>query len=544
MPISKRLKNTLKLFSAGLFLYSSSLLAGQCEPGIERLSDPLAVINGWGINNQNHRFIAEEAAGITPQNIDKLKLKWVFALPDSNGPRFSPLVTNDTVIISNETGLVYALDRATGCEKWVYDAGDMVRTAIRITHVDGLHILSFGTSAGELVAVDFSTGEQRWRIRPDEHPNAMLSGSSAEHKGVLYQPVSSSEIFFALSPFYRCCTFRGALVAIDVKAGERLWRAYTITQEASVVKSRLILPDHLGPSGAPIWSQPTLDLKRERIYVGTGENYSSPATDTSDAILAFDMNTGALIWQRQLLAGDAWNVACIAPGHPNCPDEKGDDLDFGAPPILAAVGGRDYILAGQKSGRVFALDPDQKGALLWSQKPGAGGKAGGIHFGMAIDPARGVLYVPISDREVAMLGNSADGPLNPSLHAYDIVNGEQLWETPSPADCLDHSDSEAEPKPLDNCFPGFSAAATATEQLVFSPTLDGVIRAFDTKDGRELWSFNTAREFAAVNGDMAQGGAIDLSGVYLNRGQLFVSSGYGLVGQMAGNAFMVLEVVD
>jgi polyvinyl alcohol dehydrogenase (cytochrome) len=309
-----------------------------------------------------------------------------------------------------------------------------------------------------------------------------------------------------------------------------------------VVKSRWLLPDHLGPSGAPVWSQPTIDVQRQRIYVGTGENYSSPATDTSDAILAFDMNTGAMVWKQQFVRGDAWNVSCVVPGHINCPSEQGDDLDFGAPPILVEVAGRDYVLAGQKSGNIFALDPDVGGALLWSQKAGAGNKGGGIHIGMAVDPIRGVLYVPISDRPVGFLGDSSDGEPKPSIQAFDIQSGELLWATDAPGDCLDRSGGDHKPQSIAGCFRGFSAPVTATENIVFAPTLDGHIRAFDARNGSQLWHFDTRRDYAAVNGSKASGGAIDIGGAYLDGGQLFISSGYGLVSQIPGNAFMVFEV--
>lgn len=52
----------------------------------------------------------------------------------------------------------------------------------------------------------------------------------------------------------------------------------------------------LAPSGAPIWGSPTIDVKRNMLYVGTGESYSSPAAAASDAVVAFDLDTGAIMW--------------------------------------------------------------------------------------------------------------------------------------------------------------------------------------------------------------------------------------------------------
>lgn len=536
-----------KIISAVLlFIISSGALANKCSPETSTSINLTADINGWGINNKNHRFISETDAGITPENLSKLQVKWVFALPDTKTPHSQPFITPDTVFIGDEPGLVYALDRETGCEKWRFNAETTVRTAIRFLDFETRdknklknNILTFGTAGGEVFGLNPLTGQQLWRIKADNHSKTMVSGSSTDHNGVIFQPVSSWEAMWAVNPFYACCTFRSSVIALDPANGQILWRSYMVKDEPKVTKENLIWPDHYGPSGAPVWSQPTLDIKRNRLYVGTGENYSSPSTDTSDSIIALDLTTGEMLWHQQFLASDAWNVACESPLDHNCPNERGVDLDFGAPPILVTIDDRDIILAGQKNGAVYALDPDQKGKLLWQQKPGTGGKLGGIHFSMGVDKAKGVLYVPISDRVVEILGQNPKGKPNPSLHAYDIATGKRLWATPAPDICTDDNGD-----PIDSCHRGLSAAVTITDNLVFAPSLDGHIRAFDAHNGTPLWSFDTNGEFTAVNANKASGGAIDLGGVYLDSGQLFVNAGYSTFDQQAGNAFIVLEVVE
>ena len=521
-------------------LVSPSVLSADCDINGAAAVSPSSVVSGWGFDQQNHRFIPQARAGINPDNVADLQLDWVFALPDTKAARAVPLITENTVVVADEDGGVYALDRATGCEHWRFDAGSMVRTALRHIAHKGKDLLVFGTFNGELISLDLRTGSEIWRSGLADHAYAMLSGSAVDHEGVIYQPVSSYELFVAVNPFYGCCTFRGSLVAVSADDGRILWRTHTIEEQPQVTNARLLLPDQRGPSGAPVWSQPTLDLKRQRVYVGTGENYSAPATATSDAIMAFDMRTGERLWTRQFLQDDVWNLACLSELHPNCPENPGEDLDFGAPPILATVKGRDYILAGQKNGQVYALNPDADGEVVWTAKVGSGGKAGGIHFAMAVDEQRGALYVPISDRPLGKwIGDSFNGTPNPSLQAYDIASGERLWETLAPGNCLD-----AQERAIDGCHPGFSAAPTATDDLVFAPTLDGVIRVFDAADGKQRWSFDTYAQFAAVNGGQAEGGAIDVGGVLVAGGQLFVLSGYGQFGQMPGNAFMVFSVAE
>ncbi len=497
--------------------------------------DSTVHLRGWSEGSGNERFVNEDTARLSGKQLSSLQPAWVFALPDTEAPRSQPAVTTNTVFIADAKQTVYALDRESGCERWRFDAGSMVRTAMRLVETNEGLLLSFGTMAAELFALEAGSGSLRWKTSLSTHPRAMISGSTAEYDGILYQGISSWEVAWAANPFYACCTFRGSVAAIDVQSGKVLWHSPTIPGEARVTKDRWLLPDHRGPSGAPVWSQPAIDPQRGLLYVGTGENYSSPATDTSDAILAFRLDNGELAWKKQFTASDAWNVACVSPVHHNCPEERGGDLDFGGPPILTTVDGRDYLLAGQKSAWVFAMDPDRDGELLWSVKLGAGGKAGGIHFGMSVHPELGLLYVPISDRDVGVLGDSSDGsPPRPALHAVDIRDGSVRWSVDAPGDCL------ANGKAIKGCYPGFSAPTSVAGDIVFAPSLDGVLHAFDAASGEALWQYDTRREFDAVNGT-AQGGAFDLGGAYAAGGDLYISSGYGLVNQIPGNAFIVFR---
>lgn len=528
----------LRLLIAFALLGScTSTLADNCASS-RVFVNPTAAIDGWGYGPGNHRYVNGRLAGLSEHQLHHLRPTWVFALPETDAPRSQPAVTPDTVFIADGDRVVYALDRETGCLKWSFDAGSMVRTALRLVSTPDATLLTFGTLEAKLFAIDAASGREVWQTLVSEHPYAMISGSAAESEGILYQGVSSWEAFGAANPFYACCSFRGEIVAVDAQSGKVLWRAFVIEDEPKVTRTRWLLPDSIGPSGAPVWSQPALDLKRRLLYVGTGENYSSPATQTSDSILAFDLDTGKRLWHRQFTTQDAWNVACVVPGHPNCPEEKGGDLDFGAPPILVTISEKDYLLVGQKNGRVFALDPDKQGDVIWTQKPGSGGKAGGVHFGMAIDPTRGALYVPISDRDVGLLGDSGTGEARPSLHAIDIASGNYLWSVDSPATCMDSSGNT-----IDGCYRGFSAPPTVAGSLVFAPSLDGVLRVFNAETGAQVWQYDTRKSFAAINGGRAQGGAIDLGGAYVTGGEVFLSSGYGLIDQIPGNAFIAFKIM-
>jgi len=285
------------------------------------------------------------------------------------------------------------------------------------------------------------------------------------------------------------------------------------------------------PSGAPIWNSPTIDVKRNRLYVGTGESYSSPAASTSDAVLAFDLDDGSLLWSYQSLAKDAWNMACFVGGKQgNCPSENGPDLDIGASVILQPLStGKDLLLVGQKSGHVFALDPDKKGKLLWKKKIGIGGFAGGVHWGMTAMGNR--LYAAIADSD---FGLDAVWKGTPGLYAINATDGHIDWYSPVTDRCRPGT------KPV--CDQGLSAAITSIPGVVFAGAYDGFIRAFGQDKGEVIWEYQTNRSFDTISGIKAHGGAIEADGPVVIDGVLLVNSGYSFGSRLPGNVLLAFSV--
>ena len=497
-----------------------------CEstPGLERFAG-----QGWGLDAANRRW--QERSQIDRDNVAGLDLAWVFGLDGGLRPHSYPAVTEDTVFIGSEAGRLYALERGSGCQRWVFDGDYNVRSAvIHGRSRQGQVRLFFGTQDGEVHAVDAMTGKHLWNRAISGHTFAVPTGTPSFHAGRLYVPVSSFEVAMAMMPLYGCCTFRGALLALDAASGETLWQSHTIDRPPEITGRRWMFIEQWGPSGAPVWSAPTLDVESGLVFVGTGENYSAPATDTSDAIMAFDAASGERRWLRQFTQNDVYNMACsVSPGHPNCPEANGPDFDFGAPPVLARASDGDKILiAGQKSGHVYAMDP-ATGAPIWQARLGRGGYLGGVHWGLAVNESLGLAYVPISDDNSGQVeGESAAG-----LHALDLRTGDIVWSY--------HANWNAcEGKPL--CWRGFSAAVLATPELVFAGSLDGMLRAFDARSGEVLWSFQTWRTFDSVNGLPTFGGAIDVHGPMLFEDTLLVQSGYGSFAQAGGNALIAFSL--
>jgi polyvinyl alcohol dehydrogenase (cytochrome) len=483
----------------------------------------------WGFGLSSERMLSDTL--IDEENVGALTLDWIFAFPNVTRVRSQPTVVGRTIYIGSADASIKALDLERGCLEWEFPIEAEVRHAISADVDDqgnATH-LYFGDLDGNIYGFDIASQQLLWKREADAHPAATMTGSMVLHGARLFVPVSSLEIILAVKPEYECCVFRGSIIAVDKKTGNTIWQTFT-TAKPEPQGQNISGTKKYGPSGAPIWSSPTIDTKRGFLYVGTGENYSNPASDTSDAIMAMSLETGAIQWVNQVTTGDAWNASCGRGGGANCPENPGPDFDFGAPPILT-VGqdGKDIILAGQKSGRVYAFDPDNGGEMLWQKQVGRGGIMGGVHWGMATDRER--LYVPISD--VTVYKRDAHKPAKSGLHAVDIVTGDPLWSTLTEDNCGDEKW---------NCSPGLSAAATVVPGVVFAGGLDGMLRAFAVDTGAVLWKFNTRRHFGTVNGIEAFGGSFDSDGPVIVGDRLLVTSGYDKWGLAPGNVLLSFKL--
>src|SRR5208282_5887323 len=310
-----------------------------------------------------------------------------------------PTVVGGHIFIGSAAGVVYALRVDTGCIQWTYQAGASVREALATAPLGDRHAVLFGDLTGTFYALEAETGRPLWKKRIEEHEAALLTGSPTVYNGNAYVGVASWEETRAINPAYPCCSFRGSVVALRVSDGAQIWKTYTINDAPHPTGKTSTGTLRQGPSGAGIWSAPTIDPKRGMLYVTTGDNYSAPATTTSDAVLGLDLASGRMLWSRQVTAGDAFNSGCIAGvSGPNCPEEgiRGPDYDFGSSAILVStLKGHDLLIAGQKSGMVYALDPDRKGEIVWMQRVAKGGTIGGVQWGMASDGQN--VYAAASD---------------------------------------------------------------------------------------------------------------------------------------------------
>jgi polyvinyl alcohol dehydrogenase (cytochrome) len=489
---------------------------------------------GWSPDATNARFQSSDRAGLRAADLPNLELKWAYGFAGDVIAFAAPTVVNGTLFVGSAGGTVQALDAASGCIHWRYEANAPVRTGMAVATDAGATTLVFSDQNGSVHAVDASTGGARWRKRPEAHEATRLTGTPAMHDGVVFVPAASWEETRSIDPTYPCCTFRGSITAMRARDGSVLWQTYLVDPPQPTGKTTIGTPT-LGPSGAGVWSTPTIDAPRGLLYITTGDNYSHPANHLSDAIVALELTTGRVAWSQQTTPNDVYNSDCGRKG-PNCPEDAGPDFDYGGSAILVRTSaGRQILVAGQKSGVVYALDPDRKGAILWQTRVGKGGTNGGVQWGMTTDGR--LVYAAVSDVVRPPGGTSGPAPIGNAnlggaegggLTALDLDTGKPIWFA-APAPC-------APPRP--GCSPAQPGALTAIDGAVFSGSMDGHVRAFATADGRVIWDVDTRKPFQTVNGVTAHGGSLDGAGPVVVGGMLFVNSGYPRFGGTPGNVLL------
>lgn len=505
---------------------------GQCDESID-LAAPL-INTGLGYDPENTRR-ADSILDST--NVAELALNFVYASDGASEMRGAATVTAQAILFAGGD-TVTAINRNSGCRYWSYRtelAGGVFRSASVLLHTpeQGDPLVYVGDYFGNVHALDASDGSLRWlEFAGSDTTHHFITGGMQALGDTLIVPVSSKEVVTGTFNPGGCCVSHGVLAALNASTGTRLW-SYHTTEEATEVIQPL---ERIGPNGAPIWSTPTIDTERGVVYIGTGQNYTEPTTDTSDSIISLDIETGVVNWIFQATEGDAWNYACVLMRPLRCPDPEGHDFDFGAAPVLANGGAS--LVAADKGGMIYSLDPDN-GNLNWSRKLSLGTWLGGIHWGLAVNDQQ--IYAAATDFEIDPASGSLEDLIpgaNPGIYALELSTGELLWEI--------HPERlyEGLETPL-----LFSAALSVTNDVLFAGSLIGIMKAYATVDGEELWSFDASQDLQDINGLSADGGTIDGAGFVIAGDSLVINSGYtvifGGIGRYqagAGNSLVVLSL--
>jgi polyvinyl alcohol dehydrogenase (cytochrome) len=474
-----------------------------CKDGSRApLAASTAQWNGWSPSPTNSRFQDSATARLSAEGVKRLKLKWAFNLGNVAVARAQPVIVGGRLFTTAQNGAAYALDAATGCTLWRFHADVGIRSGVTFGDANGTSAVFFSDARATMYALDVADGRVIWKSKPAEHPASIVTATPRFYDGVIYQPISSFEEALAAKPDYQCRTFRGSVVALEAGTGKTIWQGVTIGQEPAPTRRGPTGVQQYGPSGAAVWSSPTIDPQHGALYVATGDNYSDPPTNASDAVLAMDLKTGKLLWSQQLTSGDTYNNSCSTPRRANCPSTAGPDADD-------LEGGKRELVVAQKTGVAYALDPDQQGKVLWQTRAGDGGPFGGSQWGSASDGQN--LYVAISGQKVSAVRDPQSPRgfrfvLDPreggGLVALDLKTGEVVWSVRPPAlpGC---------PAISADCSPAQSAAVTVIPGVVFSGSVDGHLRAYATQSGE----LHLGHEHcASIRGHQRRGGPRRLDG--------------------------------
>jgi glucose dehydrogenase len=450
----------------------------------------------WPMANKDYANTrAALDASISAENIDQLRSAWAFRIPgvgSYGGAATTPLIMNGRVYFQDLASNIIALDLESGEVIWEHQISQNVigpnGVAIGYDKIFGhggenqMHALDL--ESGELIwtaVLEGPTGAQQPYVFDGRVYTAAVAGAVA-----MDQP-GNVESRRGYAPGHS-----GIIYAFDQESGEMVWRFQVIEEDFWGH------PEINGGGG--VWYPPGIDTKTGLTFWGTGNpapfpgivGYPNAASRPgpnlyTNALVALDGATGEMVWYNQVKPRDLF------------------DLDFQISPILteAQIDGqeREIVIGSGKLGRVFAFDRES-GEILWEtlvgihqndelQEVPAGeeilvlpGVWGGVETPMAM--AEGVLFAVVlnlgtpytadgfgaTDGIQAVAAATGRTQLNTAtseLIAIDINNGEILWTV--------EYDSAS------------FGAATVVNDLVFTSTFDGVIRAHARADGREVWTF-------------------------------------------------------
>lgn len=361
-------------------LFISPVLAAENCDGVSPTPDlQESYSDSWGIDHRNRRY--QSRSTINADNVGPL-----------------------------------SLEGETGCGRWFYDFDGIITSAVLAGIIDDREFLIFAARFSGVYIVDALEGTLVRHLMLEEEPIPLYSGAPLVTDDLIFVPIASMEIGLSANPFYGCCTTKVGMAAFNMATGDLRWYLPTIEEQAKVTGSHFFFVQEHGPNGAPVRGAPAYDEERDFIFYGTRQNYTHPTTKTSDAIFAVEASTGKARWVVQFTENDAFTAACnISMNHPNFAKPTGPDIDFGAPTLLARTPcGVELLLAGQKSADVYAMNPDT-GEVVWSKRLGRGGIIGGIHRGLSVNEAVGLVFVPISHKQV--MGFRTPGLPAPRLYA-------------------------------------------------------------------------------------------------------------------------------
>jgi quinohemoprotein ethanol dehydrogenase len=480
----------------------------------------------YGRTYDDHRF--SPLSQINEQTVAKLGLAWSRELDTTRGLEATPLVKDGVIYTTGSWSVVFALDAKTGKVQWRYDPKvprerayfvccDVVNRGVAL-YRGRVYV---ATLDGRLIALDERSGAPVWSVQTTDinKPYSITAAPRLVANGLVVIGNAGAEY-----------GVRGYISAYNAETGKMAWRTYTVPGDpsrgfesnaleiaAKTWKGEWWKTGGGGPAWEGIVYDPALDL----LYFGTGNAtawYRSLRGEGdglyTTSILAVRARTGELAWHFQTTPGDNWDYDATQPliqaalnvggrfrkvimqanknGFFYVLDRETGEFLSGTPfvdGITWAAGlhpktGRPIELAGFADRNAVIVSPDPGGAHNWNP--------------MAFSPATGLVYLPAKtgtlmvhapdpkwkynpNRQNLGLNGSYEGPLDAKVAASPPARGELLaW---------DPVGQKAAWRVGYPVVEGGGVLATAGN-LVFQGRADGLLAAYRSTDGKQLWSFD------------------------------------------------------
>jgi quinoprotein glucose dehydrogenase len=300
---------------------------------------------------------------ITPRNVSKLRVAWTYrtgGLDPNNRSQIqcNPLIIDGVLFGTTPDLQLFALDAATGHERWRFNPVSVGRTKAGVNR--GLVYWKDGPDARILFgcdhflhAIDAHSGKpipsfgQNGSIdlKRDLGRDISTLALQSSTPGIVFEDRLILGMRLGEGP---APVAPGHIRAYDLRTGQLAWRFHTIPLPGEFGHETWPPNAHQYIGGANVWTGFALDEARGIVYCPTG----SAAFDFwggnrlgenlfANCLLALDARTGRRLWHQQLVRHDLW------------------DRDLPAPPNLVTVrhGGKktDAVAQVTKSGHVFVF---------------------------------------------------------------------------------------------------------------------------------------------------------------------------------------------
>ena len=282
-------------------------------------------------------------AQITGENVGQLSLSWSMAMHSgSNQP--TPLVRDGVMFLTHPHNKIQAIDAASGDLIWEYQyafppASKMLGGPTRNIAIwqDRLFLATYDAA---LVAIDARTGQQLWRAQKADYQEAFThSAGPIVANGVVVSGINGCELFTQSGCF---------ITGHDPETGEEMWRTSTLalphTSEYATWGD--VAPDRRG--GGDVWIAGSYDPDLDLVYFGTSQPkpWAAPSRGMSvndaalytNSTLALRPETGELVWYFQHIPGETI------------------DMEVGFERILADIDGTPTLLTVGKDGILWKLN--------------------------------------------------------------------------------------------------------------------------------------------------------------------------------------------